>query len=102
VTHIDPARRAVVVGDRAAAERRAIEIDDLHWLAGDPPPGTLRAAVQVRHRGRPLEAAVELLPGRRARAFLDEPAVAAPGQAAVLYDGDTVLGGGWISAPSSR
>jgi tRNA-specific 2-thiouridylase len=101
VTRIDPARRAVVVGERAAAERRAIEIEDVRWLAGDPPP-SFRAAVQVRHRGQPLAAAVECLPDRRARALLDEPAVAAPGQAAVLYDGDTVLGGGWISAPSSR
>jgi tRNA-specific 2-thiouridylase len=100
VTRIDPARRAVVVGERAAAERRAIEIGDLHWLAGEPPASRLRAFVQVRHRGRPHAAAVELVPGRRARALLDEPAVAAPGQAAVLYDGDTVLGGGWISAPT--
>jgi tRNA-specific 2-thiouridylase len=100
VTRIDPARRAVVVGERVAAERRALEITDLHWLGGgEPPAGPLRAAVQVRHRGQPLPAAVECLPGRRARVLLDAPAVAAPGQAAVLYDGDTVLGGGWISPP---
>ena len=102
VTRIDPARRAIVVGDRAAAERRAIEVEDLHWLAGDEPPtGTLSAAVQVRHRGRPVAAQVECLPGRRARLLLDDPLVAAPGQAAVFYDGDTVLGGGWITRRSS-
>ena len=84
------------VGDRAAAERRAIEVDEVRWMAdGDPPP---RAAVQVRHRGRPVAAAVERLPGDRARLVLDHPLVAAPGQAAVLYDGDTVIGGGWISS----
>jgi len=97
VTRIDPARRAVVVGDRAAAERRVFEIEELHWLAHEP-TSTLRASVQVRHRGRPLAATIECLPGGIARAVLDEPAVAAPGQAAVLYDGDTVLGGGWISS----
>ena len=96
VTRIDPARRAVVVGERAGAERRAIEVEDVRWLAGDPPA---RAAVQVRHRGRPVLAEVEPLPGRRARLRLDDALVAAPGQAAVLYDGDTVVGGGWISPP---
>ena len=101
VTRIDPARRAIVVGDRAAAERRAVEVEGMRWLTGDPPPeGSLRAAVQVRHRGRPVPAAVECLPGGRARVLLDDPLVAAPGQSAVLYHGDTVLGGGWISPPA--
>ena len=95
VTRIDPERRAVVVGERAAAERTSFHAADLTWL-GPVPTGPFRAAVQVRHRGRPL--AAEITPdGLAARVhLLEDTTVAAPGQAAVFYDGDTVLGGGWI------
>ena len=94
VTAIDPARAEVRVGSRAAAERSELAIRDLRWLA--PPRAALSAAVQVRHRGSPIRAEVTI-DGDRATARLAEPTVAAPGQAAVLYDGDRVLAGGWIA-----
>jgi tRNA-specific 2-thiouridylase len=94
VTAIDPVRAEVRVGPRAAAERRELAIRDLRWLS--PPRAALSAAVQVRHRGAPIAAEVRI-DGARALATLAEPTVAAPGQAAVLYDGDRVLAGGWIS-----
>ncbi len=93
VTSIDPATAQVRVGAKTAAERRELEIRDLRWLAA--PRSTLTAAVQVRHRGAPIAAAVEIT-GDRAIARLGEPTVAARGQAAVLYDGDRVLAGGWL------
>ena len=56
-----------------------------------------RAQVKIRYRSRPAEATVERLPGGRVHVQFDEPSYAiAPGQAAVCYDGDRVLGGGWI------
>jgi tRNA-specific 2-thiouridylase len=97
VTAIDPARAEVRVGPRAAAERRELAIRDLRWLS--PPRAALSAAVQVRHRGAPIAAEVRV-DGDRALAALAEPTVAAPGQAAVLYDGDRVLAGGWITESS--
>jgi tRNA-specific 2-thiouridylase len=58
---------------------------------------SFRAQVKIRYRSRPAAATVELLPGGRFHVRFDESCHAvAPGQAAVCYDGDRVLGGGWI------
>ncbi len=93
VTAIDPARGEVRVGPRSAAESHQLAIRDLRWLSA--PRASLSAHVQVRHRGTAIAADIAVT-GDRAIANLAEPAVAAPGQAAVLYDGDRVLAGGWI------
>jgi len=93
VTAVDPARAEVRVGPRSAAERRELELRDLRWLA--PPREALEAAVQVRHRGQPIAASIRIA-GDRAEVTLADPVVAAPGQAAVIYDADRVLAGGWI------
>ncbi len=98
VTAIDPARAEVRVGTRAAAERTELVIRDLRWLS--PPRAQLSASVQVRHRGAPIPAEIRIdSDGATARAIvqLAEPTVAAPGQAAVIYDGDRVLAGGWVA-----
>jgi tRNA-specific 2-thiouridylase len=94
VTAIDPARAEVRVGPREAAEKRDLVVRDLRWLS--PPQAALTAAIQVRHRGTPIDAGVQI-DGDRATARLAEPTVAAPGQAAVLYAGNRVLAGGWIA-----
>jgi tRNA-uridine 2-sulfurtransferase len=93
VTAIEPETGTVRVGPRHAAERRALDIRDLRWLA--PARETFDATIQVRHRGTPIGARIDV-DGTRALAELAEPVVAAPGQAAVCYDGDRVLAGGWI------
>ncbi len=57
----------------------------------------LRAQVKIRYRSRPTDAMVEVLPGGKFRVCFDEPCLGvAPGQAAVCYQRDRVLGGGWI------
>jgi tRNA-specific 2-thiouridylase len=94
VTAIDPARAEVRVGPRESAERRELAIRDLRWLSA--PQAVLTAQVQVRHRGTPIAADITV-DGDRATVRLGEPTVAAPGQAAVLYDGNRVLAGGWIA-----
>jgi uncharacterized protein YqfB (UPF0267 family) len=76
-------------------------------LAARPSPLLLpsipfRAQVKIRYRSRPVDATVELLPGNRFRVCFDEPCHGiAPGQAAVCYQQERVLGGGWIEAPSA-
>ena len=94
VTAVDPARAEVRVGAKELAERRELAIRDLRWLA--PPRAELSAAVQVRHRGAAIAAELRV-EGDRAVARLAAPTVAAPGQAAVVYDGDRVLAGGWLA-----
>lgn len=95
VTAVEPAAGVVRVGPKAAAERRELTIRDLRWLS--PPRASLDAAIQVRHRGAPIAASIRVDAGAdRATAVLAEPTVAAPGQAAVVYDGDRVLAGGWL------
>jgi len=57
----------------------------------------IRCQVKIRYRSRAVDATVEPLPGGRFSVRFDEPCHGvAPGQAAVCYDGDRVLGGGWI------
>jgi len=70
---------------------------------GAPPSGLeggfkkLRVQVKIRHKHEPAAATIEALPGLRARIIFDVPQRAiTPGQAAVVYDDEVVLAGGWI------
>jgi tRNA-specific 2-thiouridylase len=95
VVAVDALTRKVTVGPVAALDRQAIDVGELAW-SGPLPSGELRAGVQVRYRHAPAPATVAISDGR-ARVQFDVPERApAPGQAAVFYDGETVLGGGFI------
>ena len=97
VVRIDAAARTVVVGAKKDVERQVLEASHVNWIAGAPPAGPIRAGVQIRYRHPAAAAAIEPLDGARARVTFDVPQSAiTPGQAAVFYDGDEVLGGGWI------
>ena len=94
VTALDAPAGRVRVGEARALEARGAELAQVSWLEEARP---LRASVQVRYRHPGAKACVEPRPGGRARVVFDEPVAAvSPGQAAVFYDGDRVLGGGWI------
>jgi tRNA-specific 2-thiouridylase len=69
----------------------------VNWTAGADPDAGTRVTARIRHRHLEAAAAIEPLPGRRVRVTFDQPQSAvAPGQAVVMYDGEVVLGGGWI------
>jgi len=86
----------VVVGGRDEALRRRLALRDVNWLAGGG-EATLAAQVQIRSRHIAQAATVRLVSDGGAEVEFVEPVLApAPGQAAVCYDGDRVLGGGWI------
>ena len=97
VTEIRPQSRTVVVGPRDALLRTTFDVGDVNWIAGEPPAGPLRAGVQIRHRHEAAPALVDVTGPATARVTYDVPQPAiTPGQAAVFFDGDVVIGGGWI------
>jgi len=97
VLGIDAASATVTVGPRTALERATLTASGVNWISGDAPAGWVRAAARIRHRHQPAPARVRALEAGRAEVAFDAPQRAiAPGQAVVFYDGDTVLGGGWI------
>jgi tRNA-uridine 2-sulfurtransferase len=93
VVALDPARRRVVIGRRDAGTR-AVGLGEVNWII-PPPSAPIRCTAKLRARDEPRAATVET-DATGSRAILDEPALAAPGQACVLYDGDRVLGGGFM------
>lgn len=98
VVRIEPESRRIVIGGYEDLARSELTAAKANWLTAEPLPAAgFRAHVKIRYRSRPGDATVELLPGRRFRVRFDEPCHGiAPGQAAVCYQGDRVLGGGWI------
>jgi len=97
VLAIDTEKNRVIVGEDEALQETEFEIENVNWVSIVEPAGAFCARVKIRHKHEPAAAKVEALPGLRARIRFDEPQRAiTPGQAAVIYDGDVVLGGGWI------
>ncbi len=97
VLKIDAESRAVTVGPRAGLNRSTLTASGVNWIANRIPRAPVRVEAQIRHRHRPAAGSVRALPDRRAEMSFDEPQPAiSPGQAVVFYDGDVVVGGGWI------
>jgi tRNA-uridine 2-sulfurtransferase len=98
VLRVLPESRTVIVGDADELDVHGVTVDDFRPLADIDASEGMCASVQVRHRGEAHSAIVQF-DQRRAQVRFDVPVRAvAPGQAAVVYDGDRVLGGGWIAA----
>lgn len=97
VLAIDPEKNRVIVGSDDDLRACTLEIENVNWVSIDEPAAPLRVQAKIRHKHEPADATVEPLPGLRARIIFDAPQRAiTPGQAAVVYEGDVVLAGGWI------
>jgi tRNA-uridine 2-sulfurtransferase len=99
VLRLEPERRRVVVGPRAALAQAGLTLTGLNWLGdGAMPSSGIRVTAKLRSSQPPVPAT--LYPGGTADTAELVPVApagtAAPGQAAVCYDGERVLGGGWI------
>ncbi|MGB7217557.1 MAG: tRNA 2-thiouridine(34) synthase MnmA [Vicinamibacterales bacterium] len=96
VVALKPADGQVVVGPKASLERTTLTASGVNWIAGEP-TAPLRASAQIRHRHRPAPCTLRSTGGGHAEVVFDAPQVAVtPGQAAVFYQDDVVVGGGWI------
>jgi tRNA-specific 2-thiouridylase len=100
VVNIDATTSRVTVGARADLEKTTLTVGQVSWTSGSAPAGDLNVTAQIRYQHRAAPATLTALDhGTRARLVFDTPQPAiAPGQAAVFYDGDEVLGGGWIES----
>jgi tRNA-uridine 2-sulfurtransferase len=98
VIQIDHASHRVTVGQDAEATTRTLCARELNWVAVPELRGEMRVRAKIRHRHEPAWATIRMAGPDEIEAIFDEPQRAVtPGQAAVFYDGDEVVGGGWIS-----
>ncbi len=96
----DVQRNALIVGPRTALGQRTLYARDVNWIAGNPPEASIRAAVKIRYKARPMLATITVTGNGRIRADFDQPVYGiTPGQAAVFYNNDICLGGGIITNP---
>jgi tRNA-specific 2-thiouridylase len=97
VLAVRPDSATVVAGEADELEAARLTAREVNWIAGPPAGPTLRAAVKIRYRHAESPATLRVLSGDRVEVAFDAPQRAVtPGQAAVFYDGDVCLGGGWI------
>lgn len=96
VVGIDVAKKQVIVGEKEHLSRSELKIDGCNWSIPQPSE-PLSTHCRIRYRHQEVPAIVEVLPGNQARVrFAEAQKGITPGQAAVFYDGDKVIGGGWI------
>ena len=97
VIKLEPSDARVIVGPRSELGRDTLTASSVNWIGGIPPAGKQRVTARIRHRHADAPAVVEATGDDRALVRFDEAqAAVAPGQAVVFYDGEDVVGGGWI------
>jgi len=97
VIALDPTSNRVIVGEDHALCKPSCEVEGVNWIARPYSPAPFRATVQIRHKHVRAPAAVRPLDPTHVRVTFDAPQRAiTSGQGAVFYDGDCLVGGGWI------
>ena len=98
VVQIRRAEHRVVAGPQSALMRSELVARDVNWVSIEEPSAPVEARARIRYRGTEAPAVIEALEQNRARVrFLEPQRAITPGQAVVFYDGDDVVGGGWIT-----
>jgi len=96
VVRIDAETHQVVIGEKSELGRGVLTANRTNWLV-TPPDGSFRCLAKIRYNSPARPAVAERLADDRLQIEFDEPVDGvAHGQAAVVYDGQRVLGGGWI------
>ncbi len=98
VVRLDPRHNRLIVGFKDELIARSCRVTDINWIAGVP-HGPLAADTRIRYRHRAVASMVSPVGRDCAVVTFDQPqAAVTPGQGAVFYQGDEVIGGGWIAA----
>jgi tRNA-specific 2-thiouridylase len=98
VLEIDAERETVTVGAREALDAIGLRAERCRWISGVAPDGLQRLQTKVRYRHAGVFAAVVASDERALVTFETPEAAISAGQAAVFYDNDRVVGGGWIES----
>jgi tRNA-specific 2-thiouridylase len=97
VIELDAAANRVIVGDESALDRDEFVVDRCNWIPFDAPPEQIEVTAKIRYNHPGTAATVTPSNNGKVKVKLHAPQRAiTPGQAAVFYRGDEVLGGGWI------
>jgi tRNA-uridine 2-sulfurtransferase len=97
VVSLDRLRNRLVIGEDEELRSTTFEVRNVNWIPYVAPDGPIQATVRIRNRHEPAEAEVTPIDATNARVtFVESQRAITPGQAAVFYSGEQVLGGGWI------
>ena len=97
VCAISPEKNEIVLGEEKELMSKTIILEDVNWISGKAPEDSVSCSVKIRYRHREQPCIVSPMPGNKAKVeFVQEQRAATPGQAAVMYLDDVVLGGGVI------
>lgn len=97
VIDIDPAQNIITIGPADDLLKDTFTVNDVNWVTYERPEGKLFASVKIRYKNDESPAVIYPLENNRVKVKFEKPQRAiAPGQAAVFYDGNIILGGGWI------
>lgn len=100
VIRLDPIRNLVVLGTERDLKRWGLLVNQMNWIVNPDLRKTKRLSIRIRHRAEPALAEVRMLGDNTVEVrFFDPQRAVTPGQACTLYDGNMVLGGGWIQEP---
>lgn len=94
----DPENNVLIVGTDSDLSQKSIIARNVNWVSGEPPISSIKAQVKIRYKAEPQNATIKPVESNRVQIHFDSPVRdATPGQFAVIYDGDIVLGGGEIT-----
>ena len=101
VVELNETKNEVIIGPKEYLSQKTIYVDRVNWLGDSICNVPISCTIKIRSSQTPMKASLVLREGHKAEVTLETPEYGvSPGQAAVFYDGKTVLGGGWITKPN--
>lgn len=101
VIRVNAAKKQVIAGPKEALAKQNVHLRELNWLGGEVPNDGIDVTVKLRSAQPPVPGRIRLEDGKAIVTLSESAYGVAPGQAGVVYQGDRVLGGGWIYAEAA-